>query len=434
MHRRDLLKGLAVVPATAAQQYEARTRGLPPLTIKEAKVITTSAGGNYRWTFLKIITSEPGLYGIGSANNNYQAYAVAAALEKHLIPFLIGKNPDQIEDLWQSSHLRTYWRNGPVNNNVLAAMDMALWDIKGKRAGMPVYELLGGKVRDAVPCYDHAGGDDAEAAVAAVQKSMANGYRHVRIQFGGYGGGGFVPAGQGSRPEGGRTGNAFDEEVYVERIPRMFEAVRAKLGFEPKLTHDVHSHLSGINAVEFCRRMQPLQMFFIEDALAPEQIDWYAQVRKVCSTPQAVGEVFTHPYEYVPLVTGRLIDFVRCRVAAIGGITPAKRLAGLCEYFGVRTAFQEGGENDPVNQMAAYHVDISSPAFGIQEENGFPPAAREVLPGCGEIRKGYLYGSGRPGLGLDIDETLAAKYPWRPMRGGGEYGLDRAMDGSVVRP
>jgi len=434
MKRRDLLKGLAVAPAAAAQQYESRTRGLPPLTIKAAKVITTSAGGNYRWTFLKIITSEDGLYGIGSANNNYQAYAVAAALEQHLIPFLIGKNPDRIEDLWQSAHLRTYWRNGPVNNNVLSAMDMALWDIKGKRAGMPVYELLGGKVRDAVPCYDHAAGADVAAAVAGVQKSMANGYRHIRVQFGGYGGGGFIPAGQASRPEGGPTGRVFDEEVYVDTVPRMLEQVRAKVGPEPKLCHDVHSHLTGINAVEFCRRMQPLQMFFIEDVLAPEQIDWYAHIRKVCTTPQAVGEVFTHPYEYVPLITGRLIDFVRCRVAAIGGITPAKRLAGLCDYFGVKTAFQEGGENDPVNQMAAYHVDVSSPAFGIQEENGFPEAAREVLPGCGEIRKGYLYGSGRPGLGLDIDETLAAKYPWRPMERGGQYGLDRAVDGSVVRP
>jgi mannonate dehydratase len=434
MKRRDLLKALAVVPAAAAQQYESRTRGLPPLTIKEAKVITTSAGGNYRWIFLKIITSEQGLYGIGSANYNYEAYAVVAALEQHLIPFLIGKNPDQIEDLWQSAHLRTYMRNGPVDRHVLSAMDMALWDIKGKRAGMPVYELLGGKVRDAVACYDHVTGDDHEAALAAVQKSMASGYRHARVQLGGYGAGGFIPAGEGSRPAGGYAGRAFDEELYLETVPKLFDYLRSKAGFGPKLIHDVHSHLTGINAVEFCRRMQPYQMFFVEDVLAPEQIDWYAQIRKVCSTPQAVGEVFSNPQEYVPLITQRLIDFARCRVSAIGGITQAKRIATLCDFFGVKTAFQEGGENDPVNLMAAYHVDISSPAFGIQEENHFPEAAREVLPGCGEIRKGYLYGSGRPGLGLDINETLAAKYPWRPMQGGGQYGLDRAIDGAVVRP
>ncbi|MEZ5356854.1 MAG: enolase C-terminal domain-like protein [Bryobacteraceae bacterium] len=436
LSRRSALALLAApaMPAGAAQQAARATRALPPLTIKDAKVIATSGGARYRWIFLKIITSEPGLYGIGSASNHYQTHAVIAALEKHLIPWLIGKNPDQIEDLWQSSHLRTYWRNGPVNNNVLSGLDMALWDIKGKRAGMPVYELLGGKVRAAVPCYDHAGGADVEAAIAAVEKSIANGFRHIRVQFGGYGGGGFVPPGQGSRPEGGPAGPAFDEEMYVERVPAMFERVRAKVGFEPKLCHDVHSHLTGMNAAEFCRRMQAMRMLFIEDVLPPEQIEWYRHIRRVCTTPQAIGEVFSHPYEYLPLITERLIDYVRCRVSGIGGITPARKIAMLCETFGLKTAFQEGGENDPVNQLAAYHVDIASPGFGIQEENGFPEAARELLPGCAEIRKGYLYGSGRPGLGIDIDETLAAKYPLQPITDGGTYRLDRGMDGSVVKP
>lgn len=397
-------------------------------------MITTSGGARYRWIFLKIITSEPGLYGIGSASNHFQTHAVIAALENHLRPWLIGKNPDQVEDLWQSSHLKTYWRNGPVNNNVLSAMDMALWDIKGKRAGMPVYELLGGKVRDAVPCYDHAGGNDVASAVDSVQKSMAKGYRHIRIQFGGYGGGGFIPPGQGSRPEGAKPGPAFDEEVYVDRVSKMFEEVRAKIGMGPKFCHDVHSHLTGMNAAEFCRRLQPLQMYFVEDVLAPEQIAWYKHIRQVCTTPQAVGEVFTHPYEYLPLITERLIDFVRCRVSGIGGITPAKKIATLCEVFGCKTAFQEGGENDPINQLAAYHVDICSPGFGIQEENGFPASVREMMPGVAEIRNGYLYGSGKPGLGIEINEQLAAKYPLQPITDGGPYKLDRAMDGSVVKP
>ena len=425
------------IPAAAEQQSQQRASGLPPLTIKDAKVITTSGGGRYRWIFLKLITSEPGLHGIGSANNNYQAEAVVTALEKNLIPWLIGKDADRIEDLWHSANYRTYWRYGPVNNNVLAAMDMALWDIKGKRAGMPVYDLLGGKVRDAVPCYDHQGGRDKEEAVANVQKSMAEGWRHIRVQYGegGYGGGGFYPAGKGERPEGGYNGLAFDEDMYISTIPAVFEYVRSKVGFEPKLLHDVHSHLSGINAVELSRRLNPMQLFFLEDVLAPELIDWYRNIRKVCATPQAVGEVFSHPYETLPLVVERLIDFTRCRVAAIGGITAAKKLANLCEPFGVKTAFQEGGENDPVNQIAAYHVDMSSPAFGIQEENHFPPAVHEIFPGCGQIRRGYLYGSGKPGLGLDIDEKLAAKYPIgaNPPRGGA-YRTDRALDGSVVRP
>lgn len=433
-HFAKTLLAAPAIPAAAAQEADRRANGLPALKITDVKVIATSGGRNYRWIFLKIVTSEPGLYGIGSASNHFQTQAVIAALQHHLRPWLIGKDPNQIEDLWQSSHLKTYWRNGPVNNNVLSAMDMALWDIKGKRASMPVYELLGGKVRDAVPCYDHVGGPDATAAADAVQKSMASGYRNIRVQFGNYGGGGFIPAGQGSRPEGGRSGPAFDEEVYVTRVSKMFEEVRAKVGMEPKLCHDVHSHLTGMNAAEFCRRLQPLQMLFVEDVLAPEQLAWYKHIRQVCTTPQAVGEVFSHPFEYVPLITDRLIDFVRCRVSAIGGITPAKKIATMCEVFGTKTAFQEGGENDPVNQLAAYHVDISSPGFGIQEENHFPDSVREMMSGVGEIRRGYLYGSGKPGLGIDINEAIAAKYPIRFPEDGGPYSLDRAMDGSVVKP
>jgi mannonate dehydratase len=189
-----------------------------------------------------------------------------------------------------------------------------------------------------------------------------------------------------------------------------------------------------MNAAEFCRRMQPLQMFFIEDVLPPEQLSWYKHIRQICTTPQAVGEVFSHPLEYMPLITERLIDFVRCRVSAIGGITPAKKIATVGEVFGVKTAFQEGGENDPVNQLAAYHVDISSPAFGIQEENGFPAVVRELMSGVAEIRNGYLYGSGKPGLGIDLNETLAAKYPLGPINDGGPYRLDRTLDGAVVKP
>src|ERR1700720_1767456 len=198
MQRRDFFKGLLAAPvmsAAAADDYSNRLKGLPALTIKDVKVITTSGGRNYRWVFLKIITSEPGLYGIGSACNHFETLAVVAALEHHLKPWLIGKDPDRIEDLWQAAQMRTYWRNGPVNNNVLSAMDMALWDIKGKRANMPVYDLLGGKARDGVPVYDHQGGKTKEECLDALQKSLANGYTHVRIQLGGYGAGGFTPQG-----------------------------------------------------------------------------------------------------------------------------------------------------------------------------------------------------------------------------------------------
>lgn len=438
MDRRDLLKGILAAPAmtaASAQDFSSRVKGLPPLTIKDVKVITTSGGRNYRWVFLKVITSEPGLYGIGSANDNYQTQAVVSALEKHLKPWLIGKDPDRIEDLWQSATFKTYWRGGPVNNKVVGALDEALWDIKGKRAGMPVFEMLGGKAHDAVACYDHVSARTKEQAAEVVAKSMESGYRHIRLQYGeGYGGGGFYRANEGSRAEGGYQGNAFDEDLYIDTIPGVFEYVRSKVGFAPKLLHDVHSKLTGSTALLFSKRMEPFHMLFLEDVLPPEQVAWYREIRKVSATPQAVGEVFTNTAEYYPLITERVINYIRCRVTAIGGITAAKKLATLCEVFGVKTAFQEGGENDPVNQLAAYHVDLSSSAFGIQEENHFPDSAKEILPGVAEIRKGYMYGTHRPGLGIDINEELAAKYPMTDARGGGAYGTDRSLDGTVIIP
>jgi mannonate dehydratase len=422
--------------AASAQDFSSRMKGLPPLTIKDVKVITTNGGRNYRWVFLKIITSEPGLYGIGSANDSYQTAAVISALEKNLKPWLIGKDPDRIEDLWQSAAFRTYWRNGPVNNKALGAMDEALWDIKGKRGGMPVFELLGGKAHDAVSCYDHVDGRTHEQSAEAVQKSMETGFRHIRLQYGqgGYGGGGFIRANEGNRAENGYKGQAFDEDLYVETIPPVFEYVRSKIGFGPKLIHDIHSHLTGSNAVLFSKKMEPYHMYFLEDVLAPEQLAWYREIRKVCATPQAVGEVFSNPAEFYPLITERMINFIRTRVTAIGGITPAKKLANLCEVFGVKTAFQEGGENDPVNLLSAYHVCLSSSAFGVQEENHFPPQAIEMLPGTPEIRKGYMYGNHKPGLGIDINEELAAKNPIGEPRNGGAYGTDRSLDGTVITP
>ncbi len=435
MNRRDFWKGLAAMPAMAAQQYERRTRGLPPLKVREAKAITTSAGGRYRWIFLKIITSEPGLYGLGSAINSQSHMAVLGGLEQHLIPWLIGKDPDRIEDLWQSGNVRSYWRNSTVSNVLVGAVDEALWDIKGKRAGMPVYELLGGKAHDAVACYHHADAPTKEQAVEEVRKYFEDGFRHVRVQFGGYGGGGFLPPGQGSRAEGVEPRAAFDEEVYLETIPAGFEYLRAKLGKEVKLLHDVHEHLSPTRAVEFAKRMEPYQMYFVEDILPPEQIEWFRNIRRVTTTPMAMGELFTHPLEYVPLIAERLIDFVRCRVTHIGGITQAKKIAALCEIFGVKTAFQEGGENDPINQLASYHVDISSTGFGIQEENHFPPLVHEMMPGTAQLRKGYLYGSDAPGLGIDIDEAMAAKYPFQPRPAGqAGRGPARTVDGAVVKP
>jgi mannonate dehydratase len=431
MLRRDFGKAALLL---AAERYARASRGLPDLKITDVKVIPTCAGHNYSWVFLKILTSEPGLYGIGSASNISEAPAVVTAVREQYAPFWLGKNPDRIEDLWQGTNVRTYWRNSTIQNNVLSGLDMALWDIKGKRAGMPVYELLGGKARDAVPVYAHADGKAPDQVVENVRKYMAEGYRHVRAQMGGYGGGGFVAPDQGSRPAAGYHGQAFDEDIYLEEIPKLFEHLRVKLGPEVKLLHDVHEHLTPTAAVEFAKRMEPYRMFFVEDILPPEQIDWFRRIKEVTTTPMAMGELFTSPREYVPLISQRIIDFIRCRVSQIGGITAAKKIGGLCEQFGVRTAWQEGGDNDPVNQLAAYHVDLTISSFGIQEENHFPPDVHELLPGTAELRDGYLYGNGEPGLGIDIKEEAALKFPLKPTPAGDGWTTVRGMDGSLVKP
>jgi mannonate dehydratase len=432
MRRREFTKAAFLI--AAAERYARAARGLPELKITEVRAIPTSAGGNYEWVFLKVMTSEPGLYGIGSASNINQGPAIVTAVKEQYAPFWIGKNPDRIEDLWQSTNVRTYWRNSTIQNNILSGLDMALWDIKGKRAGMPVFDLLGGKARDAVPLYAHADGRDPDHVVENIRRYMDEGFRHVRAQMGGYGGGGMIAPGKGSRPETGFKGAAFDEDVYLEQIPKLFEHIRTKLGTDVKLLHDVHEHLTPTGAVEFAKRMEPYRMFFVEDILPPEQIDWFRRIKQVTTTPMAMGELFTSPREYVPLISQRLIDFVRCRVSQVGGITAAKRIAGLCEEFGVRTAWQEGGDNDPVNQLAAWHVDLTIASFGIQEENHFPTAVHELLPGTAELRGGYLYGTGEPGLGIDIKEEAALKYPLKPVRPGDSWTTVRGMDGSIVKP
>lgn len=265
-------------------------------------MITTGAGRGYQWVFVKVETSEPGLYGIGSASNLGQAATVAEAIEKYYVPFWIGKDPGRIEDLWQNTHVHCYWRNGSILNNALSGLDMALWDIKGKRAGMPVYDLIGGKARDAVPLYAHADGHDLQEVEGNVRKFIDQGYAHVHAQMGGYGGGGFIAPGSGSRPANGYSGRAFDEGLYLDTIPQLFEHLRAKLGGRIELLHDVHEHLSPTSAVELARRLQPYRMFFVEDILPPEQIAYYRRIRQVCSTPMAIGELFTNPQEWAPLL------------------------------------------------------------------------------------------------------------------------------------
>ena len=381
-----------------------------------------------RLVIVKIITSEPGLYGLGCATFTQRFHAVVTAMEKHLKPFLIGRDVSRIEEIWQMGMVHSYWRNGPVLSNTISGADQALWDIKGKQAGMPVYELLGGKCREAAAVYGHAGGNSPEAVADSVRQFMGNGYRYIRIQMGGYGG----EASRIVKPEGAPDGAYFDPREYMLNMLRMIEHVRAEVGDEAELLHDIHERLHPIDAVKFAKDVEPFNLFFLEDPLAPEDLEWFASMRQQCCTPIAMGELFNNPREWQPLIAGRLIDFIRMHVSQMGGLTPARHVAAFANMYGVRTAWHGPGDTSPVGHAANLHLDLWAPNFGIQEWCNFPEHVYEIFPGTPEVRNGYMYPSDKPGLGIDINEDLAAKYPCQDQV---EWWTQtRLPDGSPTRP
>lgn len=376
------------------------------LTIRDVRVILTAPAG-ICLAVVKVETSEPGLYGLGCATFTQRSLAVKTAVEAYLRPFLIGKDPQRIEDIWQSAMVSAYWRNGPVLNNALSGVDMALWDIKGKLAGMPVYQLLGGKCREAAAVYRHADGRDKQEVLEHVQKLREEGYRYIRCQMGGYGGRGHAL----HTPDGALPGAYYDPAAYTHSVLRLFDYLRAHLAPELELLHDTHERLVPIEAVRLARNLEPYRLFFLEDVLPPEQIDWFRMIRSQCATPIAMGELFNNPREWLPLIRENLIDFIRVHISQIGGITPARKLAILCESFGVRTAWHGPGDVSPVGHAANVHLDVASHNFGIQEWCGLSDQLQEVFPGCPQIKDGYVYPNNLPGLGIDIDEGKAAACP-----------------------
>ncbi len=397
------------------------------VTIKDVKTILTQPAGS-RLIIVKVITSEPGLYGVGCATFTQRFHAVHTAIEKHLKPFLIGRDVDRIEETWQMLMVNGYWRNGPVLNNAISGIDQALWDIKGKRAKMPVYQLLGGKCREAAACYSHAGGDTIEAAIDSLRELMEQGYHYLRLGCGGYGG---KPA-QLYKPDGAPEGDYFDRKHYMRVQLKLFERARAEVGDEIELCHDIHERLQPIEAVGFAKDMEQFKLFFLEDPLAPEDLEWFNNIRQQCATPIAMGELFNHPREWQPLIEGRLIDFIRMHVSQMGGITPARHVAAFANMYGIRTAWHGPGDTSPVGHAANLHLDLWAPNFGIQEWCRFPEHVYEIFPGLPVVRKGYMYPNDNPGLGIDVDEKLAAKYPCEDEII--QWTQCRLPDGSPARP
>ncbi|MBE7501049.1 MAG: starvation-sensing protein RspA [Verrucomicrobiales bacterium] len=423
-------EALAAEPAPAAPTAPA----LGPLKITKVRPILTAPHPGIRFVVVKVETSEPGLYGLGCATFNQRPLTVKTAVEEYLDPFCRGRDADNIEDIWQTAYTSSYWRNGPVLNNALSGLDQALWDIKGKRAGLPVYQLLGGKCRFAVPCYAHASGRDLAQLEDSVQRHRERGFRYIRIQLGGYGSPHLSGTADFERQQFGLPVEShMDARPYLKTTEEMFAHVRAKCGDEIELLHDIHERVEPIDAINLCKRLEPYRPFFIEDPFAPEAIGWFRALRQQTAVPIAMGELFNSPHEWVGLISERLIDFIRVHISQIGGLTVARKLAALAEWFQVRSAWHGPGDVSPVGHAANAHLDLAIHNFGIQEMVQFNPATYDVFPGCPTLKDGYLWIHEAPGWGVDLDEDLASKFPLPADRPG--YWLPvRRRDGTAVRP
>ncbi|PWG59547.1 enolase C-terminal domain-like protein [Bifidobacterium catulorum] len=413
------------------------------VTIEKVRVICTAPEG-INLVVVRVETNQPGLYGLGCATYAYRHLAVKTVVEEYLDPLLRGRDAENIEELWQLMHQNAYWRNGPISNNAISGVDMALWDLKGKMAGMPVYQLFGGKVREGIPVYRHADGRDLEELCDNIRQFQEMGITTIRCQCGGYGGEdyGNTPA---TAPEGAHPGVYLDSRKYIHDTVELFAGIREKIGYEMNLVHDVHERIAPVEAVQLAKALEPYELFFLEDPVSIEQTDWLRRLRQQTSIPIAQGELFNNPAEWKTLIAEHLIDFIRVHISQIGGITPARKLQIFAEQFGVRTAWHGPGDMSPLAHAANIHIDLAAQNFGVQEWSGIEPpnfviqelkgphgALLDVFPGLPEYRDGYVYANDRPGLGVDLDEAEAAKYPCENTVT--TWTQTRRRDGALVTP
>ncbi|MGO1120578.1 D-mannonate dehydratase ManD [Rhodovibrionaceae bacterium A322] len=385
------------------------------MKITGARVIVCSPGRNF--VTLKIETDE-GLTGIGDATLNGRELAVASYLEDHLVPLLLGRDAGQIEDTWQYLYRGAYWRRGPVTMAAIAAVDTALWDIKAKAAGMPLYQLLGGKSRDGVMVYGHANGSDLEETVEEVGRYIDMGYKAIRAQSGipgldsTYGVAKdklFYEPADADKP----SENIWSTAKYLDFAPRLFERLRAEYGYDHHLLHDVHHRLTPIEAARLGKSLEPYRLFWIEDAVPAENQESFKLIREHTLTPLAVGEIFNSIWDCKDLIEQQLIDYIRATVVHAGGITQLRRIADLAALYHVRTGCHGATDLSPVCMGAALHFDTWVPNFGIQEYMRHTPETDAVFPHAYSFEDGYLHPGEVPGHGVDIDEELAARYPYK---------------------
>jgi mannonate dehydratase len=428
---------LARREANAQEQVARATRAMPSPKIQDIQVIECAPAG-VRLTVVKILTDQDGLYGYGCATFTQRADLVKPAVERYLKPFLVGKPADRIDDTWQACYNSSYWRNGPVLNNAISGVDQALWDIKGRQSGLPVYQLLGGKCREAADCYGHASGAEIPQVIDSAKSYIARGFRHVRVQVGVDGMAGYGSSGAVAKVAALHSAPVYEPAVYIRKAMKMFEECRKQLGDEIELLHDVHERVSPIQAVQFCKDVEKFKLFFFEDPVSPEDISWFRIIRQQCATPIAMGELFNSPHEWTPLISERLIDYIRVHVSQAGGLTPCRKMAAMGEAFGVRTAWHGPGDVSPVGHAANVALDLACYNFGVQEYSAFNEAAQEIFKNCPVMKDGYLYANEAPGWGIEVDENAAKKYPFGRDRGergrlNGGWGEVRRRDGTIIK-
>ena len=435
MQRRDILRLgalatslglLAQKDALAEAKTERASRGMPAPKIKDIQVIATAPGGQ-RLSVVKVVTDQDGLFGYGCATFAMRADLVNVAVDEYLKPLLVGRPANRIEDTWQLCQNSAQWRFGPVLNNAMSGVDEALWDIKGRQTGVPVYELLGGKCREAAETYIGFEGSDVTMAVEAARKAMAQGFRNFRA----------FPREPGPAPQGLEDAyEVFDPAASLRYGLKFLEECRKQLGDAVGLLYDMHRRATPNEAVQFAKDVESLKLFYLEDPFSNQDIPYYRQVRQQCSTPIAMGELFTNPNEWVPLINERLIDYMRMHLSAAGGVTPCRKAAAMGELTGVRTSWHGSADISPIGHMANVHLDLACYNFGIQEIRFYDPHTREVFKGVPEVKNGYVYANDLPGWGIEVDEKAAAKYPYganeRNKLNGG-WGEIRKPDGTIIK-
>jgi mannonate dehydratase len=399
------------------------------MRIREARVIVTSPGRNF--VTLKIVTDE-GVYGIGDATLNGREKAVASYLQDHVCPLLIGRDARQIEDIWQLLYRGAYWRRGPVTMRAIAAVDVALWDIKGKALGTPIYNLLGGKSRDGVMVYGHANGSDIAETSDAVARYLDLGYHAVRAQSG-------VPG--LDKPYGVSKDRLVYEPAdatlasetiwstpeYLRHTPKLFEALRVRFGDTPLLLHDAHHRLTPQEAAKLAKALEPYDLFWLEDATPAENQEAFKLIRQHSTTPLAVGEVFNTLWDCKDLIQNQLIDYIRATIVGAGGITHLRRIADFAAIWQVRTGCHGATDLSPVTMGAALQFQSWVPNFGIQEYMAHSAETDAVFPHHYTFAAGMLHPGDAPGHGVDIDEAAAARYPYQPR----QLPIARLRDGSM---